>query len=106
MVVLVAGEGQAVTLDRPGDEQGGYIVLCGVERRDQRFHAMAAEVGEQSRERRIVMRFEERCGSLAKLRLDARPPRRAALIMERREVGVGQLLEPALELWVRIERCL
>ena len=52
MIVLVAGEGQAEALDRPGDEQGRDIVLRGVERLDQRLHAMAAKVGEQRRQRR------------------------------------------------------
>ena len=55
MIVLVAGEGQAEALDRPGDEQGRDIVLRGVESLDQRFHAMAAEIGEQRGERIVVM---------------------------------------------------
>ena len=55
VIVLVAGEGQAEALDRPGDEQGRDVVLRGVERLDQRLHAMAAEVGEQRRQRGIVM---------------------------------------------------
>ena len=59
VIVLVAGEGQAVALDRPGDEQGRDVVLRRVERLDQRVHAMAAEVAEQRRQRGIVMRLEE-----------------------------------------------
>ena len=55
MIVLVAGEGQAEALDRPGDEQGRDVVLGGVERLDQRLHAMAAEVGHQRRQRLVVM---------------------------------------------------
>ena len=47
MIVLMAGEGQAVALDRPGNEQGRDVVISGVEGFDQRFHAMAAKVGEQ-----------------------------------------------------------
>ena len=97
VIVLVAGEGQAEALDRPGDEQGRHVVLRGVERLDQRLHAMAAEVGEQRRQRGVVIVFEESRRVLAKLRLDPRPPRRAALVVERRQLGVGQLLEPALE---------
>src|SRR3546814_16185122 len=32
MIVLVAGEGEALSLDRVGDEEGRHIVLGGVER--------------------------------------------------------------------------
>ena len=59
MIVLVAGKGQAEALDRPGDEQGGHVVLRGIERVDQRVHAVAAEVGEQARQRLVVMRLEK-----------------------------------------------
>ena len=104
VIVLVAGEGQAVALDRPGDEQGRDVVLRRVERLDQRFHAMAAEVGEQRRQRGVVMRLEERRRRLAEIGLDPRPPRRAALVVERRQVGVGQRLEPALQLRILVER--
>ena len=104
VIVLVAGEGQAEALDRPGDEQGRDVVLRGVERLDQRLHAMAAEVGEQRRERGVVMLLEEGRCRLAELGVDPRAPRRAALIVERRQFGVGQLLEPGLELRMLVER--
>ena len=96
MIVLVAGEGQAEALDRPGDEQGRDVVLRGVERRDQRLHAMAAEVGEQGSKRRVVMLLEERGRRLAQFRVDPRAPCRAALVVESGQVGVRQLLEPGL----------
>ena len=78
VIVLVAGEGQAEALDRPGDEQGRDVVLRRVERLDQGLHAMAAEVGEQRRERRIVMLLEERRSLLAELAPRSAPatPRR------------------------------
>src|SRR5689334_25184573 len=65
---------------------------------------MATEVGEQARERVVVMLLEEWRGLLAKLGLDALPPRRSALVVERRQLGIRQLLEPALQSRVRVER--
>ena len=92
MIVLVAGEREAEPLDRPRDEERRNIVLRRVERLDQRLHAMAAKIGEQRGERGIVMLFEEACSFLAQLGLDASAPRRAALIVERRKLGIGQRL--------------
>ena len=54
VIVLVAGKGQAEALDGPRHEQGRDVVLRGVERLDQRFHAMAAEVAHQRAERLVV----------------------------------------------------
>jgi hypothetical protein len=96
VIVLVTGEGQAEALDRPGDEQGGDVVLGRVERFDERFHAMAAEVGEQRRERLVVIVFDEG-GILPELGFDALPPRRTALVMQRRELVVRKPLEPVLQ---------
>ena len=78
VIVLVAGEGQAEALDRPGDEQGRHVVLRGVERLDQDLHAMAAEVGHQRGQRVVVMGLEEGRRRLAEVLLDAAPatPRR------------------------------
>ena len=74
MIVLVAGEGQAVALDRPGDEQGRRRrPAARVERLDQAFHAMAAEVGEQRCQRRVVMGLEERRGCFAEIALRSAP---------------------------------
>ncbi len=104
VIVLVAGEGQAVALDRPGDEEGRNIVLCGVERLDQALHAMAAEVGEQQAERGVIMLLQEGGGLLAQVRPNALPPRRAALVMKRRKLRVRQLLKPAFDRRIAVER--
>ena len=80
MIILVAGEGQAEALDRPGDEQGRHIVLRRVESFDQRVHTMAAEVAHQRAQRFIVMGFQERRCLLAEIGVDPRPPSRAALV--------------------------
>ena len=89
VIVLVAGEGQSLSLDRPGDEQGGNVVLRRVERFDERLHAMAAKVGEQGGEGCVVIGLEERRRGFAYLFLDARTPCRAALIVERGKLGVA-----------------
>ena len=43
---------------------------------------------------------------LAQRRVDPRAPRGAALIMERRKVGIGKLFEPRFERGMLAERCL
>ena len=55
MVVLVAGERQAETLDRVGDEAVRAIVLDAVERLAHAVEVMAAEIGHQPGERVVVM---------------------------------------------------
>ena len=50
------------------------------------------------------MRLEERGGGLAEVRVDPRPPARAALVVQRRQLGVGQRVEPVLELRIGVER--
>ena len=69
-------------LDRPGDEQGRDVVLRRIERFDEQFHAMAAEVAEQGRECRIVIGRQKRRSTFAEVRLDALPERRSALIVQ------------------------
>ena len=97
VIVLVAGKGQAEALDRPGDEQGRDVVLRGIERFDQRLHAVAAEVGKQLRQRIVGIFLQERRGLPAELGFDPFPPCSTALIMKRRQLGIGQLLEPVLQ---------
>ena len=75
MIILVTGEGQAETFDRPGDEQCRHVVLCHVERLYERLHAMAAEVSEQTCERGIVIFLQERRRLLAQLQDLAVHPR-------------------------------
>ena len=97
MIVLVAGEGQAEALDRPGDEQGRDIVHRRVERLDQRLHAMAAEVAHQRAERFVVEALEEGRALFAEVGIDPRPPRGAALVEQGRGVGVGKIVEPVAD---------
>ena len=63
MVVLVAGERQAETLDRVGDEAVRPVVLDAVERLAHALEVMAAEIGHQPGERVVVMLGEQRRGS-------------------------------------------
>src|SRR5215217_3569120 len=65
---------------------------------------MAAEVGEQCGERRVVMLVEQGRSVPAELRLDSGPPCGSALVMQRRQLGVGQLLEPIAQRLVPVER--
>ncbi len=50
------------------------------------------------------MLLEERRGFLAQLGVDTCAPCRPALVMERRKVGIRQLLEPLLQRLVPVER--
>jgi hypothetical protein len=54
MIVLVAGEGQPVALDRVDDEEGRHVVLRRVERLGEAGEIVAGEVGHQRRERVVV----------------------------------------------------
>ena len=82
MIVLVAGEGEAEALDGPRDEEGRNVVLGGIERLGECLHAMTAKVGEQRRERRIVMLLQECVRRFADFRFNASAPGAAALVMQ------------------------
>ena len=60
VVVLVAGERQAVALDRVGDEAGRRVVRDAVERVEHRLEVVAAEVGHQRVQRGVVVLVEQR----------------------------------------------
>ena len=62
VVVLVAGERQAVALDRVGDEAGRHVVLDAVEGVEHRLHVVAGEVGHQRMQRGVVVRVEQARG--------------------------------------------
>jgi hypothetical protein len=47
MVVLVAGKGQVLALDRVADEAGRAVIGRGKEGLEHRLQAMAAEIGHQ-----------------------------------------------------------
>ncbi len=56
MIVLVPLKGQAIALDRIGDEQGRLLMLrCARKGREQRFGAMPAQPGHQALEPVIVL---------------------------------------------------
>ena len=59
VIVLMAGKGQAEALYGPGDEQRRNIVLRGIERSDQAFHAMAAQIAHQRAQPVVVMCIEK-----------------------------------------------
>ena len=99
MIVLVPRERQPETLDRIGQEQGRDIVLRGVEGVDQGLHAMPAERGHQPRQRFVVVSGDqlERGLVAGEIMRQPRPPCRPALVGQRGEIGVGALVDPALD---------
>jgi hypothetical protein len=78
VIVLVAGEGQAVALDRPGDEQGRHVVL----RRGEGLVRLSMQWPPRSLIRAaefvVVVLVEEGGSGLAEVRFDrarqAAPP--------------------------------
>ena len=60
VIVLVAGERQAEALDRVGDEAVRPVVRDAVEGLEHGIQIVAAEIGHQPRERRVVMLVEQR----------------------------------------------
>ncbi len=81
MVVLVAGERQAPALDGVGDEAVRPVVRDPVERLQQRLEVVAAEIGHQRGQGRVVVAVEERAdaGVAAEVALQMRPPGGTAL---------------------------
>ena len=97
VIVLVAGEGQAVALDRIGDDgdgavAGGGFVVC----LDDAFEVVAGEVRHQPAERRVVMRIEQRGDPrhAREVAPQAPPPGRAALEGQRRVELVRAAVDP------------
>jgi hypothetical protein len=59
MVVLMAREGQALALDRVGDEAGRRVVGHVLERVDYGLHVVAGQVGHELVQRRVVVLLED-----------------------------------------------
>ncbi len=62
MIVLMAGEGQAVALDRVGDEAGRDVVVDAVEGLEHRLHVVAGEIGHEGVELVVVELVEDAGG--------------------------------------------
>ena len=84
MVVLVAGERQPIALDRVGDEAVRAVVLRTVKGLEHGLQVVAAEIGHQLVESRIVVAVEDGAdgGMAAEVALQMRPPRGPALEAE------------------------
>ena len=109
---LCPGERQAVALDRIGEDTGRPVVLDAVEGLQQGFQVVAAQVGHQPMQRRVVvhrqqvahrrvvpMRFQDVGAPAAQLFLAAfAPGDRAALVGERRVERIGALVDPVAQL--------
>ena len=96
MVVLVAGEGQALALDGVGDEAGRPVVGNALEGVEHGLHVVAGEVGHQPVQRRIVVLLEDAAdaGILVEVARQRLAPARAALEDQRRVERVGAVVDP------------
>jgi hypothetical protein len=97
MIVLVACERQPLALDRISDEQGRDVVLRRLERFDQSFHVVAAEVGHQSGQRIVVACVEDRLHGRRVVQQPL-PPGGSAQIGEGGVIRVRDGIDPGLEL--------
>ena len=96
MVVLVPGEGQAVALDRIGDEAGRPVVGDGVKGVEHRAHVVAGEIGHQPLQCAVVVLVEDRAdaGIAVEVALQMLAPALAALVDERRIERVRAGVDP------------
>ena len=96
VVVLVAGERQAVALDRVGDEAGRPVVGDGVEGVEHRLHVVAGEIGHQPLQRGVVVLVEDRAdaGIAVEVALQMLAPALAALVDQRRIERVRAGVDP------------
>ena len=96
MVVLVAGERQAVALDRVGDKAGRLVVGDGVEGVEHRPHVVPGEIGHQPLQRRVVVLVEDRAdaGIAVEVALQMLAPALAALVDQRRIERVRAGVDP------------
>jgi hypothetical protein len=99
MVVLVAGEGQAVALDGVRDEAAHAIVRRRGEGAQHRLHVVAGEVGHETVQARIVVLVEQRADAahVAEVADELGAPGRSALVRQRRVERVRALVDPAPE---------
>ena len=96
VIILVAGERQAVALDRVGDEACRGVGVDPVERLENRLHVVPAQVGHQVVQGRVVVLVEQRgdpCGR-AQIALQPNPPAGAAAEDQCRVERVGAVVDP------------
>jgi hypothetical protein len=99
MVVLVARERQAVTLDRVGDEDGRPVVVDRLEGLEQARQVVAAEIAHEPGELLVRAALDEGRDRplVAEIVEEALPPRGPALEGERRVELVRAGLDPLLQ---------
>ena len=96
VIVLVAGEGQALALDRVGDEAGRRVVVDALEGVEHGLHVVAGEVGHQPVQRGVVVLLEDAAdaGILVEIARQRLAPAGAALVDQRRVERVGAVVDP------------
>ena len=100
MVVLVPGEGQALALDRVGDETGRRVVGHAFEGIEHGLHVVAGEVGHQPVKGGIVVLLEDApdAGILVEVAGQRLAPAGTALEDQRRVERVGAGVDPLPQL--------
>ena len=96
MVVLVAGEGQALALDGVGDEAGRLVAFDALEGVEHGLHVVAGEIGHQPVQVGIVVLVEDAAdaGILVEIARQRLAPARAAHVDQRRVERVGAVVDP------------
>jgi hypothetical protein len=99
VVVLVAGERQAVALHGVGDEAARAVVVHAAERVEHGLQVVAAEVGHQLVEGAVVVAVQDRAdgGVAAEVALQVRAPGGAALEGERAVEVVRAGVDPVAQ---------
>ena len=97
MIVLVAGEGQAVALDRVGDEAGRLVALDALEGVEHGLHVVAGEVGHQPVQRwrrHAASRMRRTPGYWLRSRFSASRQPAPPMVDQRRVERVGAVVDP------------
>ena len=96
MIVLVAGERQALALDGVGDEAGRLVVLDALESVEHGLHVVAGEVGHQPVQRGIVVLVEDAAdaGILVEVARQRLAPAGAAHVDQCRVERVRAVVDP------------
>ena len=99
MVVLVAREGQAVALDRVGDEAGRPVIVDGGEPFEHGSHVLPGKIGHEAVQLLVVMALQQAAdsGEMAEVVLQRLSPGRPALVDEGRVAGVRAIVDPAFQ---------
>ena len=96
VIILVARERQAITLDGVGNEHGWHIVIRLLEGFQQGFDAMPAKVGHQRGQFRIAEAVNQlkRLLPARQIAMQAFAPGSTPLISQRGIFGIGALVDP------------